>query len=454
MLFFFLQRLDGRFISLVLCISFLFSTVSSTAVFAHVVVSAAILESISIAHIRQAGNSGSYSSQNWLDDCNKAKSAGIDGFIMNIAPNTYNLQPMLDLAYAAANQVSDFKIWLSFDYTGGSNSDGTPWHADQVVNLINIYKVEPAQYKWIDGRPAVTTFQGCDNLNDWPSIKSQTGIFFIPNYSCLGPASGVNAPGVDGLAAWDDAAWPLGASDITTNGDMNYIQALNGKPYMMPVSPWFFRNVYGGNWLWRGDSTWFIRWNQAASLQPAIIQLLTWNDYAESHYIGPLPPPGANAIAAGVNYVDNHPHEGWLADVPYFIANYKSTTAPTTEERITIWYRLNPSTSGGTGNTLCNAPDRSMAQLPPAQGSQDRIFINVMASAAGQVVADVNGHVSLNANVAVGMNHFSIPFDGWPGVPTVELMRGSSMVKSVQGARIEAPADGIVNWNAYVASSS
>ena len=414
-----------------LCLFCLFSNASCQAVFAHVV----------------AGNSGSYSSQDWLNDITLAKSSGFDGFVMNIAPNTYNLGPMLDLTYAAAQQVG-FKIFLSFDYVGGT----TPWPADQVSSLISNYANNPAQYLWTDGRPVVTTFQGCDNLNDWPTIKSQTNCFFIPNYSCLGPAAGVNAPGVDGLAAWDDAAWPVGPTNITTGGDENYLNALSGKPYMMPVSPWFFRDVYGDNWLWRGDSLWYDRWNQVAQIKPAIVQVITWNDYGESHYVGPLPPDGTNAIPDGATYVANNTHDAWLGDLPYFVAQYKGTPVPQTEH-ITMWSRLNPSTSGGSGGTVGNAPDRGQPLFPPADLAQDIISINVLAASNGTVVGGVNGQVSLNANVVAGMNHFTMPFDGWPGVPTVTLQRNGQTVISVQGAMIEAPADGTVNWNAYVTGS-
>jgi Glycosyl hydrolase family 71 len=256
-----LMSFSSLFVALFPLLLFL-RDVSSQAVFAHIV----------------AGNSGSYSSQDWLNDINLAKSAGFDGFIMDIAPDTYNLQPMLDLTYAAAEQVSDFKIWLSFDYTGGFNTDGTPWHADQVSSLISDYSSSAAQYLWADGRPVVTTFEGCDNLDDWTTIKAETNCFFIPNYSCLGPAAAVSAPGVDGLAAWDDAAWPVGPTNITTAGDEGYLAVLDSKPYMMPVSPWFFRDVYGDNWLWRGDDLWFDRWNQVTQIKPDIVQVITWND--------------------------------------------------------------------------------------------------------------------------------------------------------------------------------
>jgi hypothetical protein len=174
----------------------------------------------------------------------------------------------------------------------------------------------------------------------------------------------------------------------------------------------------------------------------------------ESHYIGPLPRPGTNAIPQGADYVSSHPHDGWLASLPYLIAQYKDTTPPAIPEHITIYHRLNPSDSGNSGGTLGNPPNRGMPQFPPGTCSQDRVFIDVFTSADGNVVADVNGHISLDTKVSAGMNHSSIPFDGWPGVPTVSLLRDGQNVTMVVGGRIDAPGNGVINWNAFVASSS
>jgi hypothetical protein len=175
-------------------------------------------------------------------------------------------------------------------------------------------------------------------------------------------------------------------------------------------------------------------------------------DSGESHYVGPLPPDGTNAIPTGATYVADHPHDAWLADLPYFIANYKGNTPPVTEH-ITLWYRLNPSTSGSDGGTICNPPNRNEVLYAPGDCDEDIISIHVLATSDGTVIGDVNGHVSLNADVVAGMNHFTMPFDGWPGVPTVTLQRNEENVTTVQGSMIEAPADGTVNWNAYVAGS-
>lgn len=77
---------------------------------------------------------------------------------------------------------------------------------------------------------------------------------------------------------------------MNTYVDAAYRDYLHGKPYMMPVSPWFYTNLpgYNKNWMWRGDNVWYDRWQEVWYLQPEFVEILTWNDYGETHYIGPL----------------------------------------------------------------------------------------------------------------------------------------------------------------------
>ena len=125
--------------------------------------------------LNKAGNSGSYTSDDWTSNINLAKNAGIDGFIMNIAPNTYQLSQQLDNVYAAAQAIGGFNIFMSFDYLGGSEA----WAPSDVESLINTYKGHSAQYLY-NGVPAVTTFEGTANTGDWPGIKDNTGgLFFM-----------------------------------------------------------------------------------------------------------------------------------------------------------------------------------------------------------------------------------------------------------------------------------
>jgi len=55
------------------------------------------------------------------------------------------------------------------------------------------------------------------------------------------------------------------------------------------------------------------RWKQTLIVQPDFVQIISWNDYGESHYIGPLNDRAYGAFDRGLapyNYVLDMPHDG------------------------------------------------------------------------------------------------------------------------------------------------
>ncbi len=123
-----------------------------------------------------------------------------------------------------------------------------------VESYLTGYGTSSAYYKH-NGKVFASTFEGPSNARDWITIKQNTGAFFVPDWSSMGAKAALEAsPGVpDGLFSW--AAWPWGNTDMDTYTDASYLQFLDGLPYMMPVSPWFYTNLpgYNKNWLWRGE---------------------------------------------------------------------------------------------------------------------------------------------------------------------------------------------------------
>jgi|TARA_R110002003_G_scaffold279_12_gene18112 hypothetical protein len=68
----------------------------------------------------------------------------------------------------------------------------------------------------------------------------------------------------------------------------------------------------------------------AGEFQPEFLQIISWNDYGESHYIGPLDSRQYSAFTTGrapYNYVENMPHDGWRTLLPFLISMYKTGTA-------------------------------------------------------------------------------------------------------------------------------
>ncbi|PKX89654.1 uncharacterized protein P174DRAFT_435029 [Aspergillus novofumigatus IBT 16806] len=180
-----------------------------------------------------------------VDDCTHnmqlALDAHIDAFALNMASGWYyNLQAVAN-AFAAAP---------------GNGS----WPEAEVISMIHEFGALDAYYKY-HGKPFASTFEGPGNAKDWINIKAQTECFFMPDLSSVeaGPAMELAGGATDGLFSW--VTWPWGNLNMTTYVDASYNQTLTaaGKPYMMPVSPWFYTNMpgYNKNWLWRGDDLWY-----------------------------------------------------------------------------------------------------------------------------------------------------------------------------------------------------
>jgi hypothetical protein len=241
----------------------------------------------------------------------RAKSLGIDAFALNIGVDPYTDQ-QLQLAYdSAAN--NDMKVFISFDFNW--------WNIGQVTAIgqkVAQYGDKPAQLI-VDNKIFVSSFAG-DGLNV-EALRAAVGrsIFFAPNFH---PSEGTDISPVDGLLNW--MAWPNNGNNkapspdksvSVADGDHVYVNALAGKAYVarqysdsqtnllyhlahyyIAVSPWFFTHFgpevsYSKNWNFPSDLLWFNRWNEVLALKPRFIEIVTWNDYGESHYIGPLKSP-------------------------------------------------------------------------------------------------------------------------------------------------------------------
>jgi hypothetical protein len=258
-----------------------------------------------------------------------AQQAHIDAFALNMAYSDPTNEPSLAQVFDAAN-IMGFQLFFSFDYAGNG-----AWPKSTVIDYLTQYGSNAAHHHY-QGKPFVSTFEGAASAADWIDIKTETGCYFVPDWSSLGAKAALEAsPGVpDGLFSW--AGWPWGPNDMDTYVDASYMQYLDGKPYMMPVSPWFYTNLpgYKKNWVWNGDHLWYERWEQVLYLQPEWVEIISRNDYGESHYISPLHENAMAAFEIGnapYNYVMAYMHEGWQDFLPYVIDLYKTGTATITQ---------------------------------------------------------------------------------------------------------------------------
>jgi hypothetical protein len=222
------------------------------AVFAHFMVRLLQSRPITVRHpskasYSQVSNAVNYTRDDWVSDVQLAKAVDITAFALNVAHDeNWNNQVIYDLVFGVARDKG-FKLFFSFDYAGSG-----PWPAADVTTLLNKYGGDSAHYRY-NGQPFVSTFEGPKQAEDWIKIKADTGCFLVPDWSSEGAKAAMELAGgvADGLFSW--AAWPWGNQNMDTYVDASYLNYLNGKPYMMPVSPWFYTNLpgYDKNWLWK-----------------------------------------------------------------------------------------------------------------------------------------------------------------------------------------------------------
>ncbi|KAL6234137.1 glycosyl hydrolase family 71-domain-containing protein [Aspergillus navahoensis] len=145
-----------------------------------------------------------------------------------------------------------------------------------------------------------------------------------------------------------------------------------GLPYVMPASPWFYTNLLGykKNWLWRGDDLCYDRWQEIWYLKPPFVEIISWNDYGESHYIRPPRDHAMEAFDVGrapYNYVTDMPHDSWRLFLPFLIDTYKYGTATIDKEGLTVWHRPQPAAASGS-QTEALVSTTAAFRLDPARG--------------------------------------------------------------------------------------
>ncbi|KAI6775950.1 hypothetical protein HG530_002708 [Fusarium avenaceum] len=398
------------------------------------------------------------SSAEYDDDMKRAKDAGIDAFALNIGVDDYT-DTQLDYAYDSANR-NGMKVFISFDFhfwpVGNPNAVG---------QKVKKYGDKPAQLR-VDDRVFVSSFAG-DGL-DANAVRSASGsnIFFVPNFTPWGGKT----DGIDGALNW--MGWPNdgnnkapkdGKSVSVADGDNNYLKFLGNKKYMAPVSPWFFTHYgpevdWAKNWVFPSGSLIFDRWNEVLQKGFPMVEILTWNDYGESHYIGPLKNKHTDDGAS--KWSNDMPHNGWLDLSKPFIAAYKNKDTNVAKyiqkDQLVYWYRRN------LKGLNCDATDTTSGRAPPNpsenyfqgrpdgwQSMEDAVYVVSLLKSAGTVVIKSGGN-TVTKEVPAGATMIKV--DAALGKQIFTLKRGSTEVlsdTSLMDITNVCPC-GLYNFNAYV----
>ncbi|KAK7689418.1 hypothetical protein QCA50_007210 [Cerrena zonata] len=410
-------------------------TVSKNLVFAHHIV----------------GNTYNYTVQTWQNDISLAASKGIDAFALNIGRDSWE-SGQVSNAYSAAKSLNTtFKLFISFDMTSlpcASTND-----AATIRNYVNSYAAHPNQLQY-NNSAFISTFAGesctfgaASVDQGWTNTvkKNLNSTYFVPSFF-VDPATFSKYTVMDGAFNWN-SGWPVGNTSITFQSDQTYLANLQNRTYMAGVSPWFFTHyspqTYNKNFIYRSDDWLFAqRWELLIQnrTQVPFAQVITWNDYGESHYVGPV--EGVQPMSQA--WVNGFDHQGWLDLMKYYITAYKTGIYPAvTKDRVFTWARLYPAAANSTDPV--GKPDNW-------QWTQDYLWTVSILSAPANVTQTCGNSTSTTA-VPAGLSKLKLPLMTNCSVKVV-VNRGNTTSLTFEPTGFNfSTSPPSYNFNAFVAAS-
>lgn len=123
-------------------------------------------------------------------------------------------------------------------------------------------------------------------------------------------------------------------------------------------------------------------------------------------------------------------------------------------ELLVFWYRNAPAAAGSANGTVGNASWQPATSITAVM--EDQINVNALIKSLDATVTvkiGTNAATTLTPT-AVGMNHFTVDFNGQTGAVAFAIVRsGSAVVTATGTALLSTPTDGLANFNAWVGSS-
>ncbi|KAJ3740091.1 glycoside hydrolase family 71 protein [Lentinula detonsa] len=279
-------------------------------------------------------------------------------------------------------------------------------------------------FNWNGGWPIelTTDSAGSSSTSLSSALKSLLGVNTTTN--AIGKAQ-TNTSGLQGL---ENA---LSTFIGSTDSDIQFLNASSGNAsnnvYIAAVSPWFFthfgQDSFNKNFLYLADQHLYSkRWESlipaqvpfgvdsdtnSHATQPSIsdqvdiVEIISWNDYGESHYVGPIEgalPTGSEAWTDGMN------HTAWLSLTSYYAAAFKNNSYPSVslnEERVVMWSRTHPASA--------NAISDNVGSVAGSELVLDALWAVTILSAPANVTLQIVPSSSNSSVSSLTEQTFSVP---------------------------------------------
>ena len=382
-------------------------------------------------------------------DIERAREAKLDGFSLNLGLEDWQLERM-DAMFAAACDFDDFKVFVNLDMAVNRHKD-----INWLINAVKRNVDSPAQAK-IDGKPIVGTFSGHDltygvaNANEgWRRFKDRlwtegVDIFFMPFWP-LDASRIVNEnPVADGFQVWN--SWPYFKDERVSFGeDQIYIRNAHarGRVVMSGVSPGFFTHFSNKNFVFRSEDTWHSRWRDLIDSDVDLVQVVTWNDFGESHAIGPVNQAAAYPAYDGSNsrdWNDGMSHEAFYQMLPFYVEWFKTKKQPSiTNNSVYFYHRIHSKWVPAVKNDTLGKPANW-------ESAKDVFVIHSHLTKQFDYQLLVDNRIIGQGSFQPGVNHYNVPFPFFTGDVVLVIRDEPCEVARTQPTFIQ-PWENIEKWN-------
>jgi hypothetical protein len=347
------------------------------------------------------------------DEIRQAQSRGIDGFVLNCG--NWTKEPKYP---TITTRIFDAAVSLGTDFKLFFSADNLP--LDDTVVMISEFYNHPNMFRY-EGRPVLSTFGGNDETGKTLLVALTAAgkpVTFVPFFYPKGRDKRFSDANVAQLIAensYVDGYFWFGAGgrgDEIARLSLRIGQAWQqaGKLYMAPVTP-YYRGLGPDNYRGyesRGFEGMALQWEAAIAAGAQWVEIVTWNDWGESTYVGSFGLPNDTEIWA------NHwgpllSHEGYLAASEYYIRWFKTGVRRIDGDNLYWFYRLAPRSQPGRplpGNDTLGFP-AGVADF------EDRIFASAFLTQPAQVRIE-SGDQRYEFSVPQGVHHLSAEFTKGP----------------------------------------
>lgn len=338
-----------------------------------------------------------------------AKSAGIDGFtvdILGLSGPTWTAA--LNLA-RAARDVGDFTVIPNLDATGGA-ADAAP--TEIADKLAEFYGLSSAQM--IDGDYVLSSFAAEQKPPSWwqtlaADLQQAHGLS-IKLIAVFLDASRANmlafAPFSYGLGSWGTRS----ADSVRAQPDNAALAHSLHRRWMEPVA---FQDARPRNGLFAEASntqTGRASWKRAIDGDSDLVQIVTWNDYSESTTVAPSAAHGSVLLDLTSYYVD------W----------FKEGVAPAlTADHLYLTHRIHPAAAVPRSGISNMQPSLGTSTTPVRDTVEALAFLHSPAEVS--VMTDTSTHTFA---LAAGVHAVTVPLRA--GSISAEVKREGRVVLRVR----------------------